>query len=95
MARLRICDNGREQITPASADLVERTFAPEAPVSDGLEVSLAEGDWWLAAIAVGAAGTPAEFLVSGDDLASPVILSRTQALERFRGFLARTSVPER
>jgi hypothetical protein len=87
VTNLRICDNGRERITSASLDLVEQTFAPEAPVSDGLEVSLADGDRWLAAIAVGAPGTSGEFLISGHQAAISGTVSRSEALSRFREFL--------
>jgi hypothetical protein len=53
---LRICDNGREQVVPASRERVEQVFAPEASIADGTEITLAEGDRWLAALAVGAPG---------------------------------------
>jgi hypothetical protein len=54
--KLRVCDPGRERIVPASLELVERTFAPDASINDGTEITLAEGERWLAAIAIGAAG---------------------------------------
>jgi hypothetical protein len=88
----RICDNGRERITPASADLVEQTFAPEAPVSDGLEVTLAEGDRWIAVIAVGAPGDAGEFLLSGDEVTASGMVSRVEALRRFVEFLERSGL---
>jgi hypothetical protein len=88
--RLRICDAGRERIAPASLDLVERTFAPGTPINDGTEITLSEGERWLAAIAVGAAGAADEFLVSGAaGEAEPVSAraARSEALRRFREFL--------
>jgi hypothetical protein len=88
---LRICDNGREQIVPASSELVERVFAPEAPIADGTEITLAEGERWLAALAVGVPGGPAEFLLSGA-IGETVTVSgqagRSDALRRFREFLS-------
>jgi hypothetical protein len=89
--RLRICDAGRERIVPASLELVERTFAPNASINDGTEITLAEGDRWLAAIAVGSAGAADEFLLSGaSGEAAPVSgrAARSEALRRFREFLA-------
>lgn len=88
---LRICDNGREQIVPASADLVEQVFAPEAPIADGTEITVTEGDRWLAALAVGAQGSTGEFLLSGaagDTATVSGQAGRQDALRRFREFLA-------
>ncbi len=88
--KLRICDAGRERIVPASLELVERTFAPSASIDDGTEITLAEGERWLAAIAIGAAGAADEFLLSGaDGEAAPVSsrAARSEALCRFREFL--------
>jgi hypothetical protein len=88
---LRICDNGRERIVPASADLVEQVFAPEAPIADGTEITLAEGDRWLAALAVGAPGGAGEFLLSGAEGERPTIsgpAGRGDTLRRFREFLS-------
>jgi hypothetical protein len=88
--KLRICDAGRERIVPASLELVEHTFAPGAPINDGTEITLAEGERWLAAIAVGTAGATDEFLVSGSVVeAAPVSTraARSEALRRFREFL--------
>ena len=89
---LRICDNGREQIVPASAELVEQVFAPDASIADGTEITLAEGDRWLAALAVGAPGGPAEFLLSGAIGETATVsgqAGRGDALRRFREFLSR------
>lgn len=89
---LRICDNGREQIVPASSELVERVFAPKSPIADGTEITLAEGDRWLAALAVGAPGGPAEFLLSGAAGETATVsgpAGRSDALRRFREFLSR------
>jgi hypothetical protein len=88
---LRICDNGREQIVPASSELVERVFAPEASIADGTEITLAEADRWLAALVVGAAGDRAEFLLSGAAGETPTVsgqADRRDALRRFREFLS-------
>lgn len=89
---LRICDNGREQIVPASSELVERVFAPEAPIADGTEITLADGDRWLAALAVGEPGGPAEFLLSGavgETATDSGQAGRSGVLRRFREFLSR------
>jgi len=92
---LRICDNGREQVVPASRELVEQVFAPEASIADGTEITLAEGDRWLAALAVGAPGGTAEFLLSGAVGETATVsgqAGRGDALRRFREFLAREDV---
>jgi hypothetical protein len=87
---LRICDNGREQVVPASRELVERLFAPDAPIADGTEITLAEGDRWLAAVAVGSPGETGEFLLSGAVGETATIsaqVGRNDTLLRFREFL--------
>ncbi len=89
---LRICDNGREQIAPASRDLVEQVFAPDASIADGTEITLAEGDRWLAALAVGPPGGTAEFLLSGAVGETATVsgqAGRGDALRRFQDFLSR------
>jgi hypothetical protein len=89
---LRICHNGREQIVPASPERVEQLFAPEAPIADGTEITLAEGDRWLTALAVGAPGGPGEFLLSGAIGETATVsgqAGRSDALRRFREFLSR------
>jgi hypothetical protein len=88
---LRVCDNGRERIVPASAQLVEQVFAPEVPIADGTEITLAEGDRWLAAVAVGEPGEAGEFLLSGAEGETPTVsgqATRDVALRRFREFLS-------
>src|SRR5213080_2060631 len=88
--KLRICDAGRERIVPASLELLERTFAPGASINDGTEITLAEGERWPAAIAIGAAGAADEFLLSGAaGEAAPVStrVTRNEALRRFRVFV--------
>ena len=88
---LRVCDNGRERIVPASAELVDQVFAPEAPIADGTEITLAEGDRWLAAVAVGEPGQAGEFLLSGAEGETPTVSGqapRDVALRRFREFLS-------
>jgi hypothetical protein len=89
---LRICDNGNERIVPASAELVEQVFAPEAAIADGTEITVADGDRWLAAVAVGSQGSAAEFLLSGADGERPTAsgqAGRGDTLRRFRDFLKR------
>lgn len=89
---LRICDNGREQVVPASRELVEQVFAPNASITDGTEITLAEGDRWLAAVAVGVVGGTAEFLLSGAVGETATVsgqAGRSDALRRFREFLSR------
>jgi hypothetical protein len=73
--KLRVCDAGRERIVPTSVDLVERTFAPSAVINDGTEITLTEGERWLAAIVIGAA----------DAVSSRV--TRSEALRQFREFV--------
>ena len=88
---LRICDSGHEQILPASIELVEQAFAPDAPIKDATEIALAEGERWIAAVAVGAPGGPAEFLVTGaeGEVAAPSArVARQEALQRFREFMS-------
>lgn len=75
---------------PASLELVERTFAPIAAINDGTEITLSEGERWLVAIAIGAAGGTDEFLLSGaGGAAAPASsrVARTEALRQFREFL--------
>jgi hypothetical protein len=90
---LRVCDNGNEQIEPASPERVEQVFAPDAPIAQGTEITVAEGERWLTAMAVGAAGTPAELLLSGAEGETATvsgIAARSEALRLFREFLAST-----
>lgn len=87
---LRVCDDGRERIVPASPELVDQVFAPEAAIAEGTEITLAEGDRWVAALAVGPPGGSAEFLLSGavgetSTVSGPA--RRSDALHRFRKFL--------
>ncbi len=87
----RVCDNGQERIVPASMELVDRVFAPEATIADGTEITLADGDRWLAALAVGEPGGPAEFLMSGAVGERPTVsgqAGRSDARRRFREFLS-------
>ena len=88
---LRVCDNGNEQVEPASAERVERVLAPGATIADGTEITLAEGDRWLTAVAVGAPGTAAELLMSGAEGETATVsgtAARPEALRLFREFLA-------
>jgi hypothetical protein len=94
--KLRICDAGRERLVPASLEQVEQTFASSASLNDGTEITLAEGERWLAAIVVGTAGSADEFLVSGAaGEAAPVSgrAARSEALRRFREFLLGSAQP--
>ena len=87
---LRICDNGHEQLEPASRERVEEVFAPGAAIPDGLEITLAEGDRWLTAMAVGAPESAEELLLSGADGEMPTVsgtVARTEALRLFREFM--------
>ena len=90
---LRVCDNGNEEIEPASPERVEQVFAPDAPIAQGTEITVAEGERWLTAMAVGAAGTPTELLLSGAEGETATvsgIAARSEALRLFREFLAST-----
>ncbi|MBA3318427.1 MAG: hypothetical protein H0T50_10105 [Gemmatimonadales bacterium] len=89
---LRVCDNGREQVVPAAPELVESVFAPDTEIADGTEITPAEGDRWVAALAVGARGGPGEFLLSGAAGETATVsgqAGRSEALRRFREFLSR------
>jgi hypothetical protein len=87
---LRVCDNGRERIEPASAELVEHVFAPDSPLPDGTEITLAEGERWLTAVVVGAPGSAAEFLLSGAEGDVATVSgpgARLDAIRLFREFM--------
>jgi hypothetical protein len=87
---LRICDGGRERIVPASLELVEQIFAPDAAIADGTEIAVAAAARWLAVLAVRAPGEPEEFLLSGDlgfGEAMAGRAARPVVLQRFREFL--------
>ena len=88
--RLRICDGQRERTAPASLELVEEAFTP-VKISDGYEVALADGDRWIAAVAVGSQPSDnPEFLLTGaDDRGTPATgrVSRSEALRQFRDFV--------
>ncbi len=91
---LRICDNGHERIVPASSALVEQVFSPEAAIADGTEITVADGDRWLAALAVGTPGATGEFLLSGavgEEATVSGQAARGDALRRFREFLDGTA----
>jgi hypothetical protein len=93
---LRICDNGRERIEPASAELVERVFAPESHLPDGTEITVAEGERWLTALVVGEPGTVAELLLSGADGDTATIsgpAARPEAARLFREFMVPSGSP--
>jgi hypothetical protein len=88
---LRICDTGNERIEPASPERVTQVFAPDATIADGTEITVAEGERWLTAMAVGAPGSAAELLMSGADGETATIsgtAARPEALRLFRDFMA-------
>jgi hypothetical protein len=88
---LRVCDNGQERLEPASAERLDQVLAPGAAIADGTEITLAEGERWLTALAVGEPGTRGELLMSGADGETPTVsgtASRPEALGLFREFLA-------
>ena len=88
---LRICDNGRERLEPASPERLTQVLAPEAVIADGTEITVAEGELWLTALSVGEPGSAAELLMSGADGEAPTVsgtASRPEALRLFREFLA-------
>lgn len=88
--KLRICEGGRERFAPASLEMVEQVFAPGVPIGDGTEITVADGERWLAAIAVGAEGDAEEFLLSGTLGEADAVsgrAARAEALERFRQFV--------
>jgi hypothetical protein len=68
---------------------VREAFTP-AEISDGYEVALADGERWIAAVAVdsGRSGDP-EFLLTGDRGRSPAggRVSRSEALRQFQDFV--------
>jgi hypothetical protein len=92
---LRICDGERERRVPASIELVEQAFAPGVPIREGTEITLVEGERWLAALAVSGpeAGTgeeAGEFLLSGatGEAAEPSgRMGRSEVLRQFRRFV--------
>jgi hypothetical protein len=93
--KLRICDGGRERIVPASIEMVEQAFASSAPFRVGTEITLADGDRWLAALALEVeVSRPSEestqFLLSGGSSDRAVLtgrLGRSEVLRRFRDFI--------
>ena len=88
---LRICDNGHERLEPASTERVAQVLAPEATIADGTEITVAEGERWLTALAVGSPGSAAELLMSGADGETPTVsgtAARSEALRLFREFMA-------
>jgi hypothetical protein len=88
---LRICDGERERRVPATVELLEQTLAPGALIREGTEITLVEGERWLAALAVSSPGDEAgEFLLSGatSEAAEPSgRVGRSEVLRRFRQFV--------
>jgi hypothetical protein len=88
---LRICDNGHEQLEAASVERVAEVLAPEAPIADGTEITLADGESWVTAMAIGSPGSSAELLLSGADGETPTVsgtAGRAEALRFFCEFMA-------
>lgn len=91
---LRICDGGHERIEPASTERLSQVLAPGAPITDGTEITVAEGERWLTAVAVGPAGSTAELLMSGAEGPTATVsgtAARPEALRLFREFMAARS----
>lgn len=91
---LRICDNGRERLEPASPERLAQVLAPGAAIGDGTEITVAEGERWLTAMAVGAPGSAAELLMSGADGETVTVsgtAARSEALRLFQTFMAAPS----
>jgi hypothetical protein len=89
--KLRICDGGRERIIPASLEVVEQAFAPEARIADSTEIAVADGARWLAALVVQMPGEPETFLLSGELGPAGAVsdrVDRAGALQRFRDFVS-------
>ena len=91
---LRVCDGERERRVPASVELVEQAFASGVRIREGSEITLVEGERWLAALAVSgpAAGTgeeAGEFLLSGatGEAEPSGRVGRSEVLRRFRQFV--------
>jgi hypothetical protein len=88
---LRICDSGNERLEPASPERLAQVLSPDAPIADGTEITVAEGERWLTALAVGTPGTPAELLMSGADGDAATVsgmAGRPEALRLFHEFMA-------
>jgi hypothetical protein len=96
--RLRICNGEHESVVPASIEAVEQAFALPEPVRVGTEITLADGQRWLAALVLEPptprpGEEPMQFLLSGGTSGRAVVsgrLGRTEVLRRFRAFLEQT-----
>ena len=94
--RLRICDGEGERILAAAVPVLEQVFAPRLEVRPGTEISLADADRTLVALALGrpepgANGEAGEFLLSrvnGEHAALSGPVSRREALRLFREFIS-------
>jgi len=83
---LRVCDGGGERILPASIEVVEQTLAPAVVIREGTEISLADNERSLVALAV----ETDEFLLSSFSAENATLtgpVSRQEAVRRFREFL--------
>ena len=88
---LRICEDGHERLEPASPERLTQVFAPGATIADGTEITVAEGERWMTAVAVGAPGSAAELLMSGADGETATVsgtAARPEALRLFQHFMA-------
>jgi hypothetical protein len=92
---LRICDGERERKIPASVEVLEELLAPEIPIREGTEITLVDGERWLAALATGTAGER-EFLLSGapGEAGEPSSrVGRSEVLRQFRQFVSAALEP--
>jgi hypothetical protein len=91
---LRICDGISERKLPGTIEALEEAFGPRAPLRVGTELTLIDGERWLAAVALGeleevSSEQSREFLLSGTshDLNFPGPVDRDEALRHFREFV--------
>jgi len=94
--KLRVCDGGGERILAAAVHILEEVFDPGLELRPGTEISLADDERTLVALALSRSeaevnGEAGEFLLSRVDqehaaLFGPV--SRREALRLFREFIS-------
>ncbi|MFL5496146.1 MAG: hypothetical protein ACJ8DC_17305 [Gemmatimonadales bacterium] len=93
--KLRICDEAGERVVPASMEMVEQVFAPDAPLRIATEISLTDSGRWLAALALESGSLrpgqePVQFLLSSGSGGTAVLAGRVERREvvrRFREFI--------
>jgi hypothetical protein len=88
---LRICDGERERKIPGSIEILEELLAPEIAIREGTEITLVDGERWLAAVALGGEGGDEQFLLSGAGGGVSFRVGRREMLRQFRQFIS-TSV---